>query len=41
MLTEQNPSAENADPDVDVTGGPGMMITATGQASAAVVSAPE
>ncbi len=35
-------SAETVDdPDVDVTGGPGMYVTATGQASAAVESAPD
>ena len=43
MLAEQRPAEEaqdNDDPDVDVTG-TGMNATATGQASAAVVSAPD
>ncbi len=48
MLSAQNPAdgrevddAAVDDPDVDVTGGPGIDVTATGQASAAVESAPD
>ncbi len=43
MLAIQRPSAETTvdDPDVDVTGGPGIDVIATGQASAAVESAPD
>ena len=43
MLAEQRPDEEaqdDDDPDVDVTG-TGIDATATGQASAAVVSAPD
>ena len=43
MLAGQRPAEEaqdNDDPDVDVTG-TGMTATAAGQASAAVVSAPD